>query len=193
MSAAGAFRYQVHATRRPSGDSSARPSAGSARMLSMKDRSRMDYLLSVYRLCRDHSPITHRCRRCLTPHPNPRPEGEGGPPAFRPSPCGRGGGPRRGRGRVRGTTPPLELELLDDHRLVPRRDRPFLHRGPRPDRIRIELRLLVERHLVCPEAAHHRRIHRVGDGGIAEQELALLAEALAAIAPQRADAVDVGL
>src|SRR5260221_14745476 len=41
MSAAGALRYQVQASWLPSGDSSARPSAGRARIASMKDRGRM--------------------------------------------------------------------------------------------------------------------------------------------------------
>src|SRR5260221_1702752 len=41
MSAAGALRYQVQAIWLPSGDSSARPSAGRARMASMKGRGRM--------------------------------------------------------------------------------------------------------------------------------------------------------
>src|SRR5581483_8180825 len=80
------------------------------------------------------------------------------PPAARvpPSPPLRGG---EGRGEV-GALPPSraasELELLDDHRLVARGGRPFLHWGPRPDRVGVELRLLVERDAIRAEAAHHR-------------------------------------
>src|SRR5258708_22119978 len=87
----------------------------------------------------------------------------------------------------------LEFEFLDDHRLVAGSGRPFLERRQRPRRVGVALRLLLELDAVGAEAAHHRRIHGIGDGGMAEQELALRAEALAAVAPQRGDAVDVGL
>src|SRR3546814_4246197 len=47
--------------------------------------------------------------------------------------------------------------------------------------------------LVAAEAGDHRRVEGVGDGRLTEQEVATLAEALAAVAPDRLDAVDVGL
>src|SRR5579883_3009491 len=87
----------------------------------------------------------------------------------------------------------LELAVFDDHWLVARFGEPFLDGGKRPDRVRIELRLGLQLDLVGTEAAHHGRIHRIGDGEMPEQEFALPAEALAAIAPERGDAVDVGL
>src|SRR3546814_13770517 len=46
---------------------------------------------------------------------------------------------------------------------------------------------------VAAEAGDHRRVEGVGDGRLTEQEVATLAEALAAVAPDRLDAVDVGL
>src|SRR3546814_1430547 len=47
--------------------------------------------------------------------------------------------------------------------------------------------------LVAAEAGDHRRVEGVGDGRLTEQEVATLAEALAAVAPDSLDAVDVGL
>src|SRR5260221_565754 len=159
MSAAGALRYQVQAIWLPSGDSSARPSAGRARIASMKDRGRMG----------ETGPLSVGAR-----------SGIGFSPMIRRS----SEDVRRRR---------LEFEFLDDHRLVAGSGGPFLERRQRPHRVGVALRLLLELDAVCPEAAHHRRIHGIGDGGMAEQELALGAEALAAVAPQRGDGVDVGL
>ena len=46
---------------------------------------------------------------------------------------------------------------------------------------------------VGPKARHHRRIHRIGQAEPAEEIGPALAEAAAAVAPDRGDAVDVGL
>src|SRR5713101_2368949 len=117
MLAAGALRYQVQAIWRPSGDSSARPSAGRARIASMKDRGRMETEpLSIGARSRiGFSPMIHRSSRDV----------------------------RRRR---------LELEFLDDHRLVAGGGRPFLKRRQRPHRVGVALRLLLEREAVGAEA-----------------------------------------
>src|SRR5258707_5118573 len=109
MSAAGALRYQVQARRRPSGDSSARPSAGRARIASMKDRGRMETgPLSVGARSRiGFSPMIHRSSRDV----------------------------RRRR---------LELEFLDDHRLVAGGGRPFLEAGEGPHPVGVTLRVLLD-------------------------------------------------
>src|SRR5260221_12929388 len=143
MSAAGALRYQVQAISLPSGDSSARPSAGRARIASMKDRGRMKI-----------GPLSIGAR-----------SGTGFPPMIHPS----SEDVRRRR---------LELEFLDDHRLVAGSGRPFLERRQGPHRVGVALRLLLALDAGCPEAGPHRGIHGVGHGDIAEQVLALRAEAL---------------
>src|SRR5580704_14101887 len=68
---------------------------------------------------------------------------------------------------------PLELVGVDNHRLVLRRGGPFLHRWQGGDRLAICVRLAFEIKAIGPEAADHRRVHRVGDGEWAEQEVSI--------------------
>src|SRR5438874_11776454 len=56
----------------------------------------------------------------------------------------------------------LELVLLDNHRLVAGGGNPFLHFGHRHDRVAIGFGFALELHLVGAEAAHDRRLHRLG-------------------------------
>src|SRR5579859_1655324 len=88
-----------------------------------------------------------------------------------------------------------EFRILDDHRLAPGGRLPFLEGRQRPHRVGIGLASLVEIEPIGPEAADHRREHGVGDREAAEQERPdrALAEPLAAVPPDRGDAVDVGL
>src|SRR5580704_12776630 len=88
----------------------------------------------------------------------------------------------------------LELEGVDDHRLVLRCGYPFLHRRQGSDRFAILVGLAFEIEAVGAEAADHRRIHRVSDRERAEQEITLaFAMMRTAVAPDRHDSVDIRL
>ena len=50
-----------------------------------------------------------------------------------------------------------------------------------------------QRHSIAAQARHHRRIEGIGNTGVAEQIMAVLAETRATISPDRADPVDIGL
>src|SRR5438067_7802029 len=95
---------------------------------------------------------------------------------------------RRGANSPRGgaSWQSSELKLLDHHRLVARRRDPFLDLRHRHDRIAIGVGLALEFDLIGAEAGRDRRIHRIGNREVPEQEIAAsLTAAGTAIAPDR--------
>src|SRR3546814_32779 len=117
--------------------------------------------------------------------------GEGARWAWHSAAAGRGALLPRGRPSQVG--PRCVSVEGDNLGLLDRGGGPFLHERPCYYCPAVGFGQVVQRHLVAAEAGDHRRVEGVGDGRLTEQEVATLAEALAAVAPDRLDAVDVGL
>src|SRR6266446_3988282 len=85
----------------------------------------------------------------------------------------------------------FDLKLFDFGRLALGRLDPFNHLRHRHDHVGISLEPRLELDVIGREARHDRRIHRVRHGALAEQERP--AGLRKALAPDRADPVDIGL